>query len=102
VILSGIIAFLFNVLVFTVVQKMSANHAACAGNFNKAAAIVISIVCGTEIIPPGFWGFIMLFAIAGNMISFTLYSLSTQTSDTMTALKRKPMLKPTMETRTYS
>jgi len=79
VILSGIIAFLFNVLVFTVVQKMSANHAACAGNFNKAAAIVISIVCGTEIIPPGFWGFIMLFAIAGNMISFTLYSLSTQT-----------------------
>jgi len=76
VIFSGIIAFLFNVLVFTVIQKMSANHAACAGNFNKAAAVLISIACGTEAVPHGAWGSIMLAAIAGNMISFTLYSLS--------------------------
>ncbi|CAK8990013.1 unnamed protein product [Durusdinium trenchii] len=36
VVLSGVIAAGYNVLQYTVVQKLSASHAAFAGNFNKA------------------------------------------------------------------
>ena len=55
VIVSGIIAAGYNVLQYTVVQKLSASHAAFAGNFNKAATILLSICMGLETVPGGIW-----------------------------------------------
>ncbi|CAE7362501.1 unnamed protein product [Symbiodinium natans] len=55
VILSGCIAAGYNVLQYTVVQRLSASHAAFAGNFNKAATIMLSICMGLESLPGGVW-----------------------------------------------
>eukprot|EP00931_Biecheleriopsis_adriatica_P101308 TRINITY_DN76477_c0_g1_i1.p1 TRINITY_DN76477_c0_g1~~TRINITY_DN76477_c0_g1_i1.p1 ORF type:complete len:501 (-),score=119.11 TRINITY_DN76477_c0_g1_i1:162-1664(-) len=75
VILSGFIAAGYNVLQYTVVQKLSAGHAAFAGNFNKAATIMISICMGLEALPGGVWSTVMLGSILGNIGSFTGYTL---------------------------
>jgi len=75
VVLSGFIALGYNVLQYTVVQKLSAEHAAFAGNFNKAATIMISICMGLESLPGGVWSVVMLLAILGNIGSFTGFSL---------------------------
>ncbi|CAK8990683.1 unnamed protein product [Durusdinium trenchii] len=75
VVLSGVIAAGYNVLQYTVVQKLSASHAAFAGNFNKAATILLSICMGLESLPGGVWTAVMLFAIIGNIGAFTSYSL---------------------------
>lgn len=75
VILSGFIAAAYNVLQYTVVQRLSAGHAAFAGNFNKAATIMISICMGLEALPGGVWSTVMLLAILGNIGSFTGFSL---------------------------
>jgi len=75
VLLSGFIALGYNVLQYTVVQKLSAEHAAFAGNFNKAATIMISICMGLEALPGGIWSVVMLLAILGNIGSFTGFSL---------------------------
>jgi len=72
---SGIFAAGYNVLNYTVVQKLSATQAAFAGNFNKAASIALSIFLGLEHLPSGAWGALMVVAIAGNVGSFTRYSL---------------------------
>merc|ERR1740123_1709732 len=72
---SGIFAAGYNVLNYTVVQKLSATQAAFAGNFNKAASIALSIFLGLEHLPSGAWGALMVLAIAGNVGSFTRYSL---------------------------
>lgn len=75
VVLSGVIAAGYNVLQYTVVQKLSASHAAFAGNFNKAATILLSICMGLESLPGGFWTAVMLSAIIGNIGAFTSYSM---------------------------
>ncbi|CAJ1367687.1 unnamed protein product [Effrenium voratum] len=75
VILSGGIAAGYNVLQYTVVQRLSASHAAFAGNFNKAATILLSICMGLETLPGGIWTTVMMFAIIGNIGAFTGYSL---------------------------
>jgi len=72
---SGVFAAGYNVLNYTVVQKLSATQAAFAGNFNKAASIALSISLGLEHLPSGAWGALMVLAIAGNVGSFTRYSL---------------------------
>mmetsp|Transcript_14166 Transcript_14166/g.29736 ORF Transcript_14166/g.29736 Transcript_14166/m.29736 type:complete len:515 (+) Transcript_14166:89-1633(+) len=75
VILSGVFAAGYNLLQYTLVQRLSAAHAAFAGNFNKAATIMISICLGFESLPGGFWSAMMLLAIVGNILSFTGYSV---------------------------
>eukprot|EP00933_Yihiella_yeosuensis_P044660 TRINITY_DN39925_c0_g1_i1.p1 TRINITY_DN39925_c0_g1~~TRINITY_DN39925_c0_g1_i1.p1 ORF type:complete len:589 (-),score=120.43 TRINITY_DN39925_c0_g1_i1:246-1889(-) len=75
VILSGFFAAAYNILQYTVVQQLSPGHAAFAGNFNKAATIMLSIFLGLEHLPQGVWSTVMLLAILGNIGSFTGYSL---------------------------
>lgn len=75
VLLSGVFAAGYNVLQYAVVQSLSATHAAFAGNFNKAATIVLSIALGLEMLPSDQWGTVMLVAIVGNIAAFTGYSL---------------------------
>eukprot|EP00443_Scrippsiella_acuminata_P045875 CAMPEP_0115297212 /NCGR_PEP_ID=MMETSP0270-20121206/67633_1 /TAXON_ID=71861 /ORGANISM="Scrippsiella trochoidea, Strain CCMP3099" /LENGTH=331 /DNA_ID=CAMNT_0002714865 /DNA_START=25 /DNA_END=1017 /DNA_ORIENTATION=+ len=45
---SGILAFFYNILQYTLVHKLSAAYAAFAGNFNKAATVALSLALGLE------------------------------------------------------
>ncbi|CAE7744154.1 unnamed protein product [Symbiodinium sp. CCMP2592] len=74
VIASGIVSAGYNFIQYTVVQSLSASHAAFAGNFNKAATISLSICLGLETLPGGKWKFVMLLGIAGNILAFTAWS----------------------------
>jgi len=73
--ISGVLAAGYNLLQYALVQSLSATHAAFAGNFNKAATIMLSIFLGLESLPSGVWSGCMLLAIVGNIASFTGYSL---------------------------
>lgn len=75
VVLSGGIAAAYNVLQYAVVQQLSPTHAAFAGNFNKAATIMLSICLGLESLPGGKWSTVMLLAIFGNIGAFTGFSM---------------------------
>jgi len=74
VVASGVISAGYNFIQYTVVQSLSANHAAFAGNFNKAATISLSICFGLEVLPGGMWSPVMLLGIVGNICSFTVWS----------------------------
>ncbi|CAE7702903.1 unnamed protein product [Symbiodinium pilosum] len=74
VIASGIVSAGYNFIQYTVVQTLSASHAAFAGNFNKAATISLSICLGLETLPGGKWKYIMLLGIVGNILAFTTWS----------------------------
>lgn len=72
---SGALALAYNVLQYGIVQSLSAAHTAFAGNFNKAATIVLSILVGLETVPEGTWGIVMMLAVFGNISSFTAYNV---------------------------
>lgn len=91
--LSGVLAFMYNVLQYLVVQTLSASTTAFAGSFNKAASIALSLLFALESLPdccpddhPGCpdecwqWGTLMMVGVAGNLVSFATYSASTSVS----------------------
>jgi len=73
--LSGVFALMYNTLQYALVSELSATHTAFAGNFNKAATIVMSLVLGMETLPQGFWGMVTVGSIVGGIASFTAYSV---------------------------
>lgn len=74
--LSGIFAFGYNVFQYNIVQTLSATHATLAGNFNKAATIVLALLVGLDCLPEGTRGLAMLAGTLGNIGTFTAYNLS--------------------------
>jgi len=72
-ILSGVLAAGYNFLMYFLVQTFSATHTAFAGNFNKAALIMLSLLLGMEHLPGGRWGSLMIFGVIVNVVSFTMY-----------------------------
>lgn len=74
VLFSGVLSFVYNILQYTLVHKLSAAYAAFAGNFNKAATVALSLLCGMEAVPSGQWGFIFIGAVVGNIAAFTAFS----------------------------
>lgn len=72
---SGALALAYNVLQYGLVQSLSAAHTTFAGNFNKAATIVLSLLVGLETLPEGMWGTVMLFGVVGNIGAFTVYNV---------------------------
>lgn len=74
VIFSGVVSAGYNFIQYTVVQTLSASHAAFAGNFNKAATISLSIFLGLELLPGGQWSYVMVLGICGNIVAFTTWS----------------------------
>jgi len=74
VVVSGLISAGYNFIQYTVVQKLSASHAAFAGNFNKAATISLSMCFGLETLPGDKWNSVLLLGIIGNILSFTTWS----------------------------
>merc|ERR1712217_466148 len=72
-ILSGVFAFLYNIIQFTIVHTLSPSATAFGGNFNKAALIFLSYIFMDPL--PGMpWGAIIMCAIVGNIVSFSYYS----------------------------
>eukprot|EP00927_Polykrikos_kofoidii_P036526 TRINITY_DN30844_c0_g1_i1.p1 TRINITY_DN30844_c0_g1~~TRINITY_DN30844_c0_g1_i1.p1 ORF type:complete len:478 (-),score=69.01 TRINITY_DN30844_c0_g1_i1:39-1406(-) len=74
VILSGVFSLAYNVFCFNAVTTLSATHLHFAGNFNKAATILIAVLVGMENLPEGKYGWIMLFSVVGNIGVFSLFS----------------------------
>jgi len=72
---SGPLALLFNLLKFSVVQRLSPTHAALAGNCNKSAAVLLAVVLGLEQVPAGGWGAAMLCGCAGSVAAFAGFTL---------------------------
>jgi len=66
---------MYNVLQYGIVQTLSPAHTTFAGNFNKAATIVLSLLVGLESLPEGKWGPVMLFAVFGNIVAFTAFNV---------------------------
>jgi len=73
--ISGVLALAYNTLQFSIVQTLSATHATFAGNFNKAATIVLGVMIGLEHIPAGYWGVVMTIAVICNILCFTVYNI---------------------------
>lgn len=74
VVFSGVLAFVYNILQYTLVHKLSAAYAAFAGNFNKAATVAFALLLGLESVPDGRYGHLFLLAVLGNIAAFTAYS----------------------------
>jgi len=73
--LSGVLAFGYNTFTTFVIQKMSPATTAFAGNFNKAAAIMFTLIFIEKGGAPGIRGWIVRLAVVGNIISFTAYNI---------------------------
>merc|ERR1712217_607319 len=72
---SGALSLAYNTLQYGIVQCLSATHVAFAGNFNKAVTIPLALLVGLEHLPPGKWGWIMLFACFGSIGAFAVYNV---------------------------
>lgn len=73
--LSGVFAMLYNVLMYSIIQSMSAMAVEVASNFNKAATIALAMFVGLEGVPTE--GVATLLAmIAGNILSVTLFGVT--------------------------
>merc|ERR1711862_939295 len=70
--LSGVFSFVYNIIQFTIVHTLSPSATAFGGNFNKAALIFLSYIF-MDPLPKAPWG-IIIFAIIGNIASFSYYS----------------------------
>lgn len=73
-IISGVLSAGYNFLMYLLVQTLSATHTTFAGNFNKAALIMLSLLIGMEKLPPGRWGALMVVGVIANVASFSMYS----------------------------
>jgi len=74
IIMSGFLAFCYNVFVTFLIVKLSPATTAFAGNFNKAATILLSLVIFREL-APGIRGLVILGAVFGNIAAFTTYNV---------------------------
>lgn len=68
VMLSGLFAVLYNLLLYKIVQGFSAAHAALAATTNKVATILISLLLGLEALPHGrVLSLLLLLGIVGTL-----------------------------------
>jgi hypothetical protein len=75
VMLSGLWALIYNLLLYNIVSGLSPYFASFAANFNKVAAIGLSLLLGLESLPAGHWGCLMCVGVVGNIACFTAYSV---------------------------
>jgi len=75
VLLSGVFALWYHLMLYITVRNLSPLYATYAGNFNKVAAIGFSVFLGFESLPSAPWNVVMALAVLGNMVAFTGYSL---------------------------
>lgn len=70
ILFSGIFSIMYNMFLYSLVQKLSPAHASYAGNFNKVAIIMLALMCGFEHIPPMPWCIMFIFGAVANIGSF--------------------------------
>jgi len=75
VVLSGVLAFVYNIFVTFMVVKLSPATTAFAGNFNKAATILLSLLILEGKLAAGLRGKVIIFAVLGNIAAFSLYNV---------------------------
>jgi len=74
VMMSGIWALAYNLLLYNIVKGLSPYFASFAANFNKVAAIGLALLLGLETLPEGSLKYLMCVGVVGNMASFTAFS----------------------------
>lgn len=74
VMMSGIWALAYNLLLYNIVKGLSPYFASFAANFNKVAAIGLALLLGLESLPEGYLKYLMCVGVVGNMASFTAFS----------------------------
>mmetsp|Transcript_43661 Transcript_43661/g.100751 ORF Transcript_43661/g.100751 Transcript_43661/m.100751 type:complete len:462 (-) Transcript_43661:195-1580(-) len=72
---SGVLAFGYNIFVTYVIQKLTPATTAFAGNFNKAAAILFTLIFLEQGGAPGIRGWIVRLSVVGNIAAFTAYNI---------------------------
>lgn len=72
---SGVLAFVYNILQYSLVHKLDAAYTSFCGNFNKAATVALSLLLGLEALPEGQYGSLFLAAVVGNIGAFTYYNM---------------------------
>lgn len=76
VLLSGVLAFCYNTFVTFLVVELSPATTAFAGNFNKAATILVSLLLlEGNVLTAGPRGLAIVAAVMGNIAAFTLYNV---------------------------
>jgi len=75
VVVSGLLAFVYNIFVTFMVVKLSPATTAFAGNFNKAATILLSLLFLEGNLAPGLRGKVIILAVLGNITAFSLYNV---------------------------
>lgn len=73
-VLSGLVAFGYNVLTTFLAVQLSPATTSFAGNFNKAAGILFSLLVLEGSLPKGHWGPLLLTSVLGNIAAFVLYN----------------------------
>mmetsp|Transcript_121734 Transcript_121734/g.344320 ORF Transcript_121734/g.344320 Transcript_121734/m.344320 type:complete len:504 (+) Transcript_121734:2-1513(+) len=73
--LSGCLAFVYNTFVTFLIVKLSPATTAFAGNFNKAATILFSLLLLEGTLATGFRGRVVLAAVLGNIAAFSFYNV---------------------------
>jgi len=74
VLLSGLFSFIYNTFVTFMIVKLSPATTAFAGNFKKAATILIALLILERGIS-GPRGLVVLLAVMGNITAFTFYNV---------------------------
>jgi len=74
VMMSGIWALAYNLLLYNIVKTLCPYFASFAANFNKVAAIGLALLLGLEALPEGYFRYLMCAGVIGNMLSFTAFS----------------------------
>lgn len=73
-ILSGVVAFGYNVFTTFLAVQLSPATTSFAGNFNKAAGILFSLLVLERWLPTDGWGLLTLGSILGNIAAFATYN----------------------------
>merc|ERR1719245_2133899 len=75
VLLSGIFALVYNMLLYNLVTVLSPVYAQFAANFSKISSIFPAVIMGLEPLPSQPWGGLIILGILGNVAAFALYSI---------------------------
>ncbi|CAJ1349658.1 unnamed protein product [Effrenium voratum] len=72
---SGVAAFVFNLFVTFLVVKLSPATGSFAGNFNKSASIILSLLWLEGARPNNARGVVKICAVLGNIVAFACYNV---------------------------
>jgi len=76
--MSGVLAAVYNVIMYKVTCDLSPTFTTMASNFNKVASIAIAMIFNMESLPPGLHGMIFPVAVMGNAASLAGFGILKQ------------------------